>query len=135
MTLQVGDMIEYNAGKRSGRILAIDNNGKHALFKISNGDQLLDLHTKVGKPGGVRVLPQVKREEPPVDLVGGGLQVLNSDENKDDGKKWHPDVPLAGDPILDTTKAVTAARPSGSLDVSTGPSVSGISTTPKPSGV
>jgi len=79
MSLKVGDLIEYNAGKASGRILAIRSTGKHLLFRISNGDELLDLNKLLGKPGGVKVLEgpsPIEKREPVAsveDVVGVGI--------------------------------------------------------------
>ncbi len=57
MTLKVGDRIRYNAGKGLATILDIKGNGRHTLYVLSDGDSQIDLEKKVGKPGGVEVLP------------------------------------------------------------------------------
>lgn len=83
MSLKVGQLIKYNADKASGRILSISSNGKHTLYRLSNGDEQLDLDKKVGKPGGVRVIAEApEQSDTPPDLIGGGLQVIDNKAEK-----------------------------------------------------
>lgn len=78
MTLKVGDLISYSAGKASGKILAINNNGRHSMYRLSNGDELVDLDKQVGRPGGVRVIAEAAspQADPPLDIVKEGLEVI-----------------------------------------------------------